>query len=116
MDLRGKRVTVVGLGIEGTSLVPFLVQAGAQVTVSDNKPAEALAANLASIEGLPVRLSLGSNRLEDCEGADIIFVSQGVPLDIPALVAARERGVPFSSSTKLFMELCPAPILGITGS
>ena len=116
MDLRGKRVTVVGLGIEGMGLAPFLVNAGAQVTVSDSKPAEALTANLARIAGLPVRLSLGGNRPEDCVNADIIFVSQGVPLDIPALAAARAKGIPFSSSTRLFMELCPAPIVGITGS
>ena len=116
MKLQGKRVTVVGLGIEGTALVPYLVSQGAQVTVSDAKPAEALAENLARIVGLPVRLSLGENRPEDCVGAEVVFVSQGVPLDIPALAAAREHGVPFSSITRLFMELCPAPIVGITGS
>lgn len=116
MDLRGKRVTVVGLGIEGAALVPYLVQAGAHVTVSDSKPAEALTANLSLIQRMPVRLSLGANRPEDCVDADIIFVSQGVPLDIPALTSARGRGVPFSSVTRLFMDLCPAPILGITGS
>ncbi|MBI2887678.1 MAG: UDP-N-acetylmuramoyl-L-alanine--D-glutamate ligase [Chloroflexi bacterium] len=116
MNHRGRRVTVVGLGIEGTALVRHLAAEGAQVTVSDAKPAEALAANLARIADLPVRLSLGANRPEDCLEADVVFVSQGVPLDISALAQARQQGVPFSSVTRLFMERCPAPILGITGS
>ncbi len=48
--------------------------------------------------------------------ADVVFVSQGVPLDIPALRAAQEKGIPFSSMMRLFLELCPGPVVGITGS
>lgn len=116
VELRGKRVTVIGLGIEGLTLTRYLVGRGAQVTVSDAKLPEQLAENLRQLEGLPVGLSLGDNRPEAVGGADVVFVSQGVPLDIPAVRAARERGIPLSSVTRLFMELCPAPIVGITGS
>ena len=112
----GKRVTIVGLGIEGLALVRYLASQGAHVTVSDAKPAEALRENIEKVQSLGVRFSLGGNRLEDICSADVLFVSQGVPLDLPALVAARERGIPFSSVTRLFMELCPVPIVGITGS
>ncbi len=115
-ELLGQRVTVVGLGIEGTALVRYLVEHGAHVTVSDAKPAEALADSLARIGALPVRLALGGHRTEDCVDAGLIFVSQGVPLDLPALQAAQQRGVPLRSATQLFMERCPAPILGVTGS
>ena len=116
LNLRNRRVTVVGLGVEGTALVPYLVAQGAQVTVSDARLSPALAENLQKIHGLPVNLALGGNRPEDCVDADILFISQGVPLDLPALEAAKAGGVPFSSVTKLFMELCPAPIVGVTGS
>ena len=117
MELRDKKVTVVGLGMEGVALVRFLVRQGAQVTVSDSKPAERLTSSLEQIAGLPVRLSLGGNRPEDATGADIVFTSPGVPLDIPALAAARERGVPLSNSMGLFFDLCPCHfIVGITGS
>jgi len=116
VDLRGRKTTVLGLGIEGMALVPYLVAQGAEVTVSDSRSAEALRENLSKIRGLPVRLALGGNHPEDCVRADIVFVSQGVPLDIPALREAKKHGVPFSSVTKLFMDLCPAPIVGITGS
>ena len=116
MELKGKRATVIGLGREGISLVRFLAERGAQITVSDMKTAEQLRDSLAQIEGLPVKLSLGKNRIADTMEVDIVYVSPGVPLDIPPLVAARERGIPISSSTKLFFQFCPAPIIGITGS
>ena len=113
---RRKRVTVVGLGTEGVDLVRFLHQRGARITVSDAKPAEALAARLEQIAGIPVHLSLGTNDAKDIVTAHTIFVSQSVPLDLPALVEARARGVPISSMFKLFVELCPGPIVAITGS
>ncbi|MBM2826288.1 MAG: UDP-N-acetylmuramoylalanine/D-glutamate ligase [Dehalococcoidia bacterium] len=91
MELRGKKVTVVGLGIEGRALVRYLVGLGAQVTVSDARTPEALSESLRQVHDLPIKLSLGSNRAEDTVNADAIFISQGIPLDIPALVAAREK-------------------------
>lgn len=109
-------MTVLGLGIEGVDLVRFLVAHGAEVIASDAKPADRLRAALDRLEGLPVRYRLGANRPEDVVGADFLFVSQSVPLDNPAVEEARRRGIPVSSMTRLFMELCPAPIVGITGS
>src|SRR4051794_36249630 len=91
------RVTVVGLGIEGIDLVRFLTSEGARVTVSDARPPEQLTDQLAAIEGTGARLSLGSNRVEDCADADAVYVSQGVPDELPALRAAEAKGVPISS-------------------
>lgn len=116
LDLSGRRVTVVGLGIEGVDLVRYLARRGAEVTVSDAKPPEKLAARLQEIAGLPVRLSVGGNRPEDILGAEAIFLSQSVPVDLPAIRQAAQRGVPVGSMLGLFMDLCPGPIVGITGS
>jgi UDP-N-acetylmuramoylalanine--D-glutamate ligase len=115
-NFEGARVTVVGLGIEGIDLVRFLASRGALVTVSDARPAEQLGEALAAIEGADAKLSLGANREADLLDADCVFASQGVPPDLPALRAARRAGVPVSSMTRLFLELCPAPVAGITGS
>ncbi len=115
-NLREARVTVIGLGIEGIDLVRFLASEGARVTVSDARPPEQLTAQLAAIEECDANLSLGANRVEDATGADAVFVSQGVPNDLPALVAAEAKGVPVSSMLGLFLERCPAPVCGITGS
>jgi len=115
-EIRGKKVTVVGLGIEGVDLVRYLAAQGAQVTASDARPADRLAHRLRELNGVPVRFSLGQNAVADTVSADTVFVSQGVPLDIPALRAAQQKGIPFSSMTRLFLELCPGPVVGITGS
>jgi UDP-N-acetylmuramoylalanine--D-glutamate ligase len=114
--LVGKRVTVLGLGIEGVDLVRYLASQGALVTVSDSKPPEALARRIQELDGLPVQYSLGENRVEEAESAEMLFVSQGVPLTLPAVEAAREKGVPISSMTRLFLERCPGTVIGITGS
>ncbi len=115
-EIRGKNVTVVGLGIEGVDLVRYLAAQGAQVVASDAASEDRLAPRLKELNGVPVRFSLGRNAVSDTVSADVVFVSQGVPLDIPALRTARERGIPFSSMTRLFLELCPGPVVGITGS
>ena len=113
--LVGKKVTVLGLGIEGVDLVRYLASQGATVTVSDSKSPEALSSRINELENLPVSFSLGENRVEDMV-ADILFVSHGVPLTLPAIEAARAQGVEISSMTKLFLKLCLGPVIGITGS
>jgi UDP-N-acetylmuramoylalanine--D-glutamate ligase len=116
MQFYGKHATVVGLAREGIALVRYLADQGAHITISDSKTEAELAASLAAIQGIPARLSLGGHFSEDFRQADIIFISAGIPTDLPPLVEARQLGVPISSITRLFFELCPAPIIGITGS
>jgi len=114
--LVGTKVTVLGLGIEGVDVVRYLAANGANVTVSDSRSPEELSARITELEGLPVQFSLGGNRVDDAVSADLLMVSQGVPLTLPAVEAARQHGVPISSMTRLFLELCPGVVIGITGS
>jgi UDP-N-acetylmuramoylalanine--D-glutamate ligase len=113
--LEGLRATIVGLGREGLALTRFLAERGAHVTVSDAKGPEALAHAIAQLEGLDVRYALGGHP-EWILAADVLFLSPGVPAGAPIVVEARRRGVALSSETRLFTRLCPAPIVGITGS
>ena len=112
----GKNVTVIGLGIEGQDLVRFFAEEGAHVTVSDAKSPERLEAQLAAIAGLDVTLSLGANRRESVEGADLVAVTQGAPLSLPPVERARELGIRITSLTELFLQLCPGIVVGISGS
>ena len=112
----GKRVTVLGLGIEGVDLVRYLAANGARVTVSDMRSPDALANRIQELHDLPVEYSLGQNSVEVATSADLLFVSQGVPLTLPSIEAAHEHGVPVSSMTRLFFERCQGITIGITGS
>jgi UDP-N-acetylmuramoylalanine--D-glutamate ligase len=110
------RATVVGAAREGVDLARFLVGEGADVLVTDAKPAEELAEALAALAGLPIRYALGGHPFDETLDADVLYVSPGVPPTVPLLIEARRRGVRVSSGTQLFFERCPAPIVGITGS
>jgi UDP-N-acetylmuramoylalanine--D-glutamate ligase len=110
-----ERVTILGLAREGTALARYLARHGVQVTVSDVKPAEALSERIAELAGLPIRFVLGGHPPEILD-TDVVYVSPGIPPDVPILVEARQRGVRLSSSTELFFTRCRAPIVGITGS
>jgi UDP-N-acetylmuramoylalanine--D-glutamate ligase len=116
MDFAGKRATIIGLAREGTALARFLAEQGAIVTVSDLKKEEELQGNIANLKGLPIRFVLGGHPGEVLDQTDVLFLSPGVPLEAPIVMEAKRRGIPISSETKLFTELCPAPIIGITGS
>jgi len=117
MDFRGKRVTLVGLGTRThVALAHFLVRHGAEVTISDAKPAAQLGEELRLLGELPVRLRLGGHQDEDLLGADVIFVTPGAPRELPGLLRAAERGIALSSEIELLFALCRAPIIGITGS
>jgi UDP-N-acetylmuramoylalanine--D-glutamate ligase len=107
---------IVGLAREGMALTRFLVERGARVTVTDLKSPEALADNVAALAGLPLTYALGGHPLTLLDTADVVFVSPGVPIEMPLLEKARQRGLPLHSETRLFTRLCPAPVLGITGS
>lgn len=116
MDLRGKKVTVLGLAREGIDLARFLHHRGAIVRVSDRKPADQLRPALEALADLPLRYALGGHPSEQVLDAEALFVSPGVPQDLPVLCEARRRGLLISSATQLLLELAPCPIVGVTGS
>ncbi|HTD77364.1 MAG TPA: UDP-N-acetylmuramoyl-L-alanine--D-glutamate ligase, partial [Chloroflexota bacterium] len=109
-------MTVVGLGREGLAVTRVLAQEGAHVTVSDARDVTALAPQLAALAGLDVRLSLGGNRPEEVLACDLLVLSPGVDKRAPLVRQALDRGIRVSSETELFLERCPAPVVGITGS
>lgn len=115
-NLHGRRLLVVGLAREGTALAHYLSRQGAHVVATDLKSPRAFGEGLRPLSEAGVELVLGEHPpalLDDCE---IAFVSPGVPFDAPFLNEARARGVPLSTESRLFCQLCPAPIAAITGS
>jgi UDP-N-acetylmuramoylalanine--D-glutamate ligase len=114
-DVRNKRVLVYSLGIEGRDLAGWLLRHGAHVTISDTRSQAALdAAGAKAPEG--VEQLVTGQELLDPAGYDLLAVSQSVLRYNPALRRARELGIPVTSQMRLFLQLCPSPTVGITGS
>ncbi len=119
-DFAGKRVTVMGLGTRGggVGVARYLAGRGAAVTVTDAKPAEALAEPMAALAALPIRYVLGGHDEADFTpaGADLVVRNPGVPRRAPLLRRARHHGLPIEMEMSLFLRACPAPVIGITGT
>ncbi len=117
-QLRGKRVTVLGLGTFGGGLAAlrFLVDAGAFVTATDLRSADQLGLNLRSPEWSNVTWRLGGHDERDVTQADLVVVNPAVPPSSPLLQLARERGVPLTTEIALFWQCNPARVVAVTGS
>lgn len=98
------------------SAARFLVRAGAQVTMTDDKPRAALRAGIAHLKGLPVKLVLGGYREVDFTSADMVIRNPAINLNHTYLKIAREHGVPVAMDTTIFFENCPSQIIGVTGT
>ncbi len=114
----GKRALVMGLGTNGGGLgvARFLAEQGADVTVTDLRPVEALAEPLGALADLPIRYVLGEHRQADFTATDLVVRNPAVPRESPWLATARAAGVPIEMEMSLFFRLCPAPIVGVTGT
>ncbi|MEJ2556504.1 MAG: UDP-N-acetylmuramoyl-L-alanine--D-glutamate ligase, partial [Anaerolineae bacterium] len=88
----------------------------AQVVATDLKPSKTFGEALTPLVEAGVELVLGKHPPSLLDGCEVMFVSPGVPFDAPFLNEARARGVPLSTESRLFCQLCPAPIAAITGS
>ncbi|HIT85295.1 MAG TPA: UDP-N-acetylmuramoyl-L-alanine--D-glutamate ligase [Candidatus Ornithomonoglobus intestinigallinarum] len=114
-NIKGKRVTVVGIGISNLPLIKYLVRLGADVTACDRRTKEDLGKNYTELEDLGVKFSLGGDYLKNID-AEIIFKTPGMRYDVPELVEARERGTVVTSEMEVFFDVCPAHITAVTGS
>ena len=108
-SLRGKEVTVVGLGVSNRPLVRLLADAGARVTVCDKNE------KIDRAEWDGVALRLGETYLDGLSG-DIIFRTPGLRPGHPALLEAKANGSRVTSEMEEFFALCPCPVTGVTGS
>lgn len=113
---KGKVVVILGFARQGKSLARFFSAAGAQTLISDLREEEELQEELGELSGLEVNFELGGHPPEILEGADLLCLSGGVPADLPLVQQARALGIPITNDTQLFLERCPAPVVGITGS
>jgi len=115
-SLAGKRVLILGFGRQGKALARWLPTLGAEVTVSDKRDAGAMADDLLDFLGEPVTFALGGHPPALLAETDVLCVSGGVPTDLPIVQAALQARIPVTNDAILFLERCPALVIGITGS
>ena len=113
--LKTRRVALVGFGVTNNGIARLLASKGIDVTIHDKKEREELGPVCQEMEEAGVKLSVGYNYLRSLE-EDVIFRAPGVRFDLPALTAARKAGKVVTSDLEVFFDLCPCPIIGVTGS
>jgi UDP-N-acetylmuramoylalanine--D-glutamate ligase len=107
--LRSKRIGILGYGKNHRALVAWLVRQGLTVTVRDRNPAVQ--------EDIPgVQWEIRPEVLENLGSFDVIFRSPGIPFHARELQEVIRRGVIVTSQTRLFFQLCPCEIVGVTGT
>lgn len=131
--LRDRPVTVLGLARSGIALARFLADAGARVTIYDGRPADELTQAIRALGERRVNLMLGPtiDPAASWAGADLVATSPSITPDYPTteprlraslqeLRSARASGDPAApalvSEADLFLRLCPAPTIGVTGT
>lgn len=115
---RRRRVLVVGLGVHGggEATVRWLLRHRAVVRVTDQKTKTDLQSAVKKFTGRPVQWRLGGHHRGDFAWAEVIIQNPGVPDDLAALRWARRHDRLILNEAGLFFTLCPAAIIGVTGT
>jgi UDP-N-acetylmuramoylalanine--D-glutamate ligase len=116
MELKGKKVLVVGLGKSGLAAALFLRHHGAQVTVSDVRSADQLAKDIPALLEAGIMVEAGGHGLLTFRRQDLIVVSPGVPLETPELAQVKSFGLPVIGELELAARFLQGKSIAITGS
>ena len=116
MELSGRKVLVVGLARTGIATARFLLKQGALVAATDCKPSPGSEEDVKGLKEKGCTLRLGEHRIEDFLQADLIVISPGVPLDLPALDQAIRAGKTVIGEVEMASLFLPSPVVAVTGS
>ena len=114
-NLRGKQVAVLGLGVSNRPLVRLLLEFGCIVSGGDRTERDKLDAEVLELEKMGCKLHLGEHFYEDMTG-EIAFRTPGMHPDSAAVKALRDGGAVITSEMEAFFQVCPCPIIAVTGS
>jgi UDP-N-acetylmuramoylalanine--D-glutamate ligase len=114
-DLREKSIVVVGAGRTGVALCEYFAARGARIVLSDSRSAERIGP-VSRLEELGITFDFGGHTVSYFEEADLVVISPGVPLDVPAIAAARTRGVAVLGEIEIAFSQLSAPLAAITGT
>ena len=118
-DLKNKRITIMGLGLNqgGLGVARFLAKAGAKILITDLKTKEELGPSLEKLKDFDIKYILGRHREEDFINTDMVIQNPAVPHNSKYLKITRTHGVPIETDLGLFLQLCPSKkIIAIAGT
>lgn len=116
-QLQGKTVAVIGIGVSNLPLIRILAESGAKVFAHDKRTREQMEETYTELSKLGVTMVLGEGYLDAIdESVSVVYKTPGLRYDVPVLKTAAERGTEITSEMELFFALCPARIIGVTGS
>jgi UDP-N-acetylmuramoylalanine--D-glutamate ligase len=115
-SLAGKTTAVVGLAKSGVAAARLLRRLGVRVLASDSSPLESLTEEARALDREGCTLWAGGHPDAAFVGADLVVVSPGVPLELPALASVRARGVPIIGELELAWRVMEADAIAITGT
>jgi UDP-N-acetylmuramoylalanine--D-glutamate ligase len=101
---------------QGIAVARYMVEHGANVVISDLRLPEELTQALEQLSDLEITTVFGGHPLSLLEGADLLALSAGVSPETRIVREAVASGIPITNDSQIFLEHCPAPVVGITGS
>lgn len=117
MQFKDQKVAVLGLARSGVAAAKLLCQQGAQVTVCDQKPFDALSSIEEALKSYPITWCVGPQNQCPPDGTEILVISPGVPIESPPVVRAREMKAQVMGEMEIGFMLCPSRnIAAITGT
>jgi len=115
-DIKGKKISVIGIGVSHSDLISRLCDRGAKVTACDKRSREEIGEAICNnFDAQGIRLKLGPDYLEQID-ADIVLRTPGMKFHQPVLDDLRKNGVVVTSEMELFFDLCPCKSIAVTGS
>lgn len=114
MELKQKRVMVIGLGVSGRAAARFLAVRGARLIMTDRR--ESLADELATSQLPDGVVHLGPEDPAWLAGVELVVTSPGVALSSPLVAAARAAAIPLIGELELGARFVTAPIVAVTGT
>lgn len=116
MDVRGKRILVLGIGASGTAAAELLLRKGALVSCSDSSDSDETERRARRLEGIGCRVELGGHTERFAKEAEMAVISPGIDPAIPFVRGLALRGVPALSEIELAYRFCASPIVAVTGT
>lgn len=114
-ELQGKEIALIGLGVSHRPVAKLLAQKGMKVTIYDKKSPEELGEAAKELTAMGVAFVTGADYLQKLRG-DVIFRTPGMYFNHPRLRELMQAGAAVTSELELFMQCCPCPVIGVTGS